>query len=395
MAFSGIVGAVVMQDRLSPVRAVELAFKNRDLVASARLNVESARKTRRALGAYPAIRLESGVASNPDVNPGEDLSLFVPLDVFGRTRTALRQGSADVRASEVALRQTLIDVQSEALQAYVALASAQRIERVGEQTLELSKEILRATIALVEARRVPEVQRIRADLEVKRQAQVVVDRKAATLAALTRFRGAIGLRTEPLHAVALGELQDSMAGEVDVSRFRPDLAALRADMDRATADASAARQSRFPSLEAQFRRAPWSSGEQQYGFRLSLTAPLWDDGQSLATARAAQIRKTSIERALADRTQVALRERDACRAEYEAAKKSVQAYRELVAESETVLGKVRRGFELGAATLLDVIDARRALSETLELSVAAEQRVDLAIEALLRVQGHLLVEVKP
>ena len=59
-----------------------------------------------------------------------------------------------------------------------------------------------------------------------------------------------------------------------------------------------------------------------------------------------------------------------------------------------MLNKIQRGFELGGATLLDVIDARRAYNDTQEQAVAARQRLATAGAAHLKARGEILGEMK-
>ena len=95
---------------------------------------------------------------------------------------------------------------------------------------------------------------------------------------------------------------------------------------------------------------------------------------------------------LADRLKGARKDIEAARIELAAAARSVATYRKLAAGARSLLERTQRGFELGANTLTDVLDARRTVSDADDLTTNAELRRDLAIEGVLRSQGRFLEE---
>ncbi len=285
-------------------------------------------------------------------------------------------------------------MQSETLQAYIGLASAQRLVVTAQESLAVAENLKTVTDALVQARKLPDIQRIRANFELKRTQQIVVDRQAAALASATRLQAVTGAEQPMTGSVDLASITASMIKQVDLRDTRPDISLIMAEKRRAEADIFASKQLRLPTVEAQLRRSMWSTGIEQFGARLQLSVPIWDNGSALATGRAAGFRRDEAAKRMEDLTMRAVREREAAQIEFEAARSSMNSYVGLVGEISEVMNKTQRGFELGAATLIEVLEARRTLSETLELSVAAQQRFDLAVEAILRIQGQLLVELE-
>lgn len=374
---------------LSPKDAIELAFSHRAVVQSAIATLAAAKSDRRALIAYPASHVEAGTATRPDITGGEDLTLFVPLEVFGRVSAAKAQGNADLAKAKAEFKQTLLDVQADALEAYLNLAAAQRLLQTSQLTLSVAERVKKATDTLVGARALPEIQQIRTGFEVRRVRQLVVDRQAAVKTARTRLAGALGASDAPDLTVDLSALDATMIATVDVNQSRPDLVSLKADVDRAAADVRADRLLRLPTLEAQFRRSPWSTDEQ-YGARIQLSIPLWDDGSAKATLDAASKKHLAAEKLLLDHVQSALKECEAAQLELDAAASSRASYADLSKEAAQLLQKVQRGYELGAATLLDVLDAQKAQTDTAEEGVAAEQRYGLAVASLIKAKGQLL-----
>ena len=175
---------------------------------------------------------------------------------------------------------------------------------------------------------------------------------------------------------------------------RPDLLVLQAEAQSAQADASQAKFSLYPDLELQARRSPWSDTGEHYGVRLQFVVPLWDHGAVRNKERAAKAHQASAQAQYSDLMKRAQAEINSANVQIAASKKSVAAYDHLVSASKELLAKTQRGFDLGASTLIDVLDARRSLSDAMDLQSNALLNLDLAIEAGLRAQGHLVVEPK-
>src|SRR5579859_7598253 len=112
--FSGLwLAALTVQAPFNATEAVRQALAHRGVIASALLKVIQAEHDRNAAGAFPLTRLETALPTMPEVNPGEDLTLFQPLDVFGKSRAAGRQAGALVVSARAALRQSALDVQQQ------------------------------------------------------------------------------------------------------------------------------------------------------------------------------------------------------------------------------------------------------------------------------------------
>lgn len=379
------------QAPLTAADAVQLAFRQRMAARAAQASLEEARANRLVTGAYPSVHLETGVASRPDVTGGEDLTLYLPVDIFGRTQTGRRQGNADFAGARATFRQSLLDIQSDVLAAYIDLASAQELLRAGEESRDLAARLKRAADAQLDARAIAEVQQARAAFELKKAEQTSEDRRASVEAAQRRFEAALGLPSAASPAVSLDNLyQTTLTGNLE----RPDLMLLESNLARAEADKHAAQLLQAPSMEVQLRRSPWSSDQEQYGARLQFFVPIWDDGAARSTYRAANFRRESAMLLLKDKELSIQKEQAAATIEFNAATASVKSYRELVGEATRMMVKVQRGFELGGATLLDVLDARRSYNDTQEQLIGAEERLAAAVASLLKARGQILGEVK-
>ncbi len=392
--FLALVSALQIQMSLDARAALHTAFENRGAVRSAYERVREAERASFALGAFPLTRLESGVGTRPDVSGGEDLTLFQPLDLFGKARASRRVGNAGVAVARADLLQALVGVQQDALTSYAQLASAQHLLVTAQDQRAVAKGLFDAAKVRVEARSLPEIQLIRADLELQRAEQLVVDRRSATEAASARLQAALGVSSGDFASRSLQQINSSWIKDLDLEASRPELLALSAQIRSARSEKSVARLSNTPDFEIQARRSPWADDREFYGARIQMVLPLWDHGAARAKTQAADFRLRSAEFLYADRLLFARKEREAARLELAAAEKSVQVYQKLADGASALLIKIQRGFAFGASTLLDVLDARRAMLEAQESLVAAQLRLDLAVEAVLRSQGQLLEQPK-
>ena len=378
----------------SPKDLVHAAFASRDVVKSAKLIVQSAHRNFDSQGAYPLTRLETAFGSQPDVNGGEDLTLFQPIDIFNKTRFGKAAGRAGMSQAEAGLRQTYIDVQNDVMMAFANWTNAIRLEQNANAQLDIAKTLQTVAAKKVELRAIPELQKVRADLEVDKQGQVVIDRKAGAEAAKVMLIQALGSDFATFDQRTVDGYDDQLIKQTQVELTRPDLLAIHADVLAARADSGLAKGGSLPDLELQLRRSPWSSGQEQYGARLQFVVPLWDHGASRGKAAASDLKAKASMAQYSDLLKRANAEVKAAEIQLAAATKSVMAYSKLVEYAKLFVEKSQRGFDLGASTIIDVLDARRALSDAMDSLAAAQLAKDLAITAGLKSRGQLLEEPK-
>ena len=373
-----------------PTELVQRALQNRGVVKASEKILEAAKRTSSSLGAPPLTRLEVGSGTNPDVNGGEDFTLFQPLDLFGKARASRSGGRAGIMMAESAFRQTKIDVQTEVLTGLATYANATRNLQTAKDQLAIILAVERATIARVAARSLPELQSTRASIEVQRAGQVVVDREANVRAAAVKLQQVVGDQTS---AISLVVTQIISINPSNPNRDRPELLLLASQRNGFIADQRVAKLGQLPDFELQARRSPWATAEQ-YGVRFQIVVPLWDHGSSRNKASAAQMQADATSLQLSDALKRISAEIEAARIQLDAAKKSLAAYTTLLVDVKELMEKTQRGFELGASTLIDVFDAKRALADAMEQRSTAQLNLDLATAELLRAQGQILGEEK-
>lgn len=372
---------------------VQKAMASRDLVKAAKTDLEAAIKAARSAGAYPTTRLETGFASRPDVSGGEDFTLFQPVDIFGKSSAARSVAYGAVLSSEAGVRDAMLTVEGDVLGALASYAAAGRDLATAQELLTIAEGVDKATKRLVEERALPENQSIRSGLEVEASKQAVVDAEAGVKSAMLAVQAAVGVTTAP------GEVPGGGIGPVvvedgaELETNRPELFALVADQKTAEAEARQASLDFYPDLEIQARRSPWSSDQEQYGARLQWVIPLWDHGASRNRRNDAKLRASAAGLRIQDKKKQIQAEIDTAVISMKAAESAVTAYQKLVDGASDLMAKTQKGFELGANTLIDVLDAKRALADAKSLLSSAMLRQDESRAALVTAQGQVLGEV--
>lgn len=372
---------------LTARQAVELAWTNRPIVQAAHAQIEEAKAHRRAATAFPATILTFGRGTDPV--PGStdsDLALIQPLDVFGRNRAAGRTADANVRVAEIGLRESQLEVQTEALTAYNELVAAEKRLVVMKGLLDLATRLHDAALRKVELGDAPEVQAIRARIELDRARQAFELRQTEVLAARQRLSGAVG-------GLKLGvSAEFFVAPETeggDLLSARPDLMAFAGELQVVESRIVEQRLVTRPEVAFEARRSGWTE-EVQFGVRLQVSLPLTDYGRNRNEVRALELQREAVQRRLADALVLAEAEFAATKTDVSAAAVQVQRLRELLDDARELVAITQRGFDSGALTLVETLEANRALREVEESLVEAELHLAQGQVALIRSAGQLL-----
>lgn len=372
-------------------RAIAQAMQSRPAVQSARLRVAQAQLTRSALSARLPMRLDAGASSEPDLRGNDDdLVLAQPIDLFGRGRANRSLGDAQVLLAEAGLRQALIEVQGEVVERYAEAVAASQLEENSAAALQVTERLSELTRLRVEGRIAPAVQLTRVGIEVERARQNLALRRAQRQAALRRLGGAIGVPVDMVEDY--GSVPVDAIGIAELTTNRSDLRTIAANLRLAEANARVARVSGRPELEASARTNVWTPGDRVSGIRLQLSVPIFDYGRVRSETRAAETQVEAERRSLEDASARAQAELAAVQGELESASAQVASYQLLIASARELVEKSELGLREGAAsiTLLDVLEATRALREVEQGLVEARLRLAQTQAAYLRTSGRLL-----
>lgn len=366
--------------------AVRQAEQNRASVQAAQLRLRQAELIYKSNTSLSPLRLEAGYGSFPTLGAGEDSLIALPVDIFGKNQALRGTAGAAVATSRAQLRQVRLDLQSEVINAYAELVSAQITHRTGLQMLELQQGLFDATKKRVDAGDLPPVELTRADLDLERTKAANGVNEQTLRAARQRLAAALGT---PLEA----DVDESIFVVPSRGGLRPDVQQFQAAIAGAKSDLRGARSGRLPDFELQFRRAPWGESEL-YNFRAQLVWNLWDWGAGENKTRAAKAGLDAARRDLDDRTRSAAAEATAAESEVAAAQTSVDSFSRLEADALALVQKEQRGYQLGGNTLLGVLEATRALRDIQASEADAKLRLLQAQARLLAARGVILTESK-
>ena len=385
-----LVCAASQAQQVSLNDALKRAAENRSTVKSARLSIDQAKLSSRALGTYSPTVLGVGGSSRGEVGATDgDLFLSQPIDIFGRTAANRRLGSAGVRVAEANFSGVVLDLQTDVLTSYFEAVSTAQLSSAADELLKVADGIQKATVRRFEEGKIAEVQVTRAGIEFTRAQQSSLLHKAQLSASLKRLSGLIGTPVSELDLNA-----NLSVGQVGDLTMRPDLLLLIADVESAEAEAGIARKGSLPELEIQARRSPWNDRDVFFGGRIQLTWSLYDHGRSRFETQAAKKKADAARASYEDARKRAVSELDANAIEMAAAEAQVKAFAGLLDSARDLVEKSQKGFSGGVLTLIDVLEATRALREVEQELAEAKLSLNLAVVSRYRISGTLMEVLK-
>ncbi len=308
------------------------------------------------------------------------VSLSQPLPLGGGRGARVRAAQSDEQAATAALALAALELRRDVAIAYAEAIAADRLAGIARERAALGAQ----TRAAVERRHAAglesDLQRARVEVET---AGMQADARRRAAAALAQRRALAAHWREATVTAALDEAWFDAAPATafdvasDVAPTHPRLVVARARVEQARAEIEAARRAPFSGLEATVgtrRSEDAPSSDRAWLLGLSMPLPLWDRNEGgVAEARAAlQAAEFDLERAARD----LVAEREAALAERDAATLEVDALRlSGLPSSKSFAHLAAQGYEAGRLSLIERLDAERALVQTHELLVAARLRL--------------------
>lgn len=384
--------AVQASSQISPLDALKLASQNRPSLLAARLRVDEAKATARSLSSAPPLELALGASSRSDLGAtDQDLALTQEIDLFGKVRSAKGLGSAAIRRAEALYREEASALQTEVLTAFSDATFAERQTQVAGELLKLAQAVFTATKQRFEEGHVAEMQVTRAQIELERARQANELSQAELQVALTRLSGFVGLEATQLKLEPQAEFAPLSDAALDQ---RPDLLVYKAEVLVAEAEAQASRTSQRPEFRVQVVRSPWSNERGVFVGRAQLTWSIFDHGRARNESKAALLRAEAARKSLLDATLQAQKEWESAKVEIAARKARTLALEGILSSARDLVGKAQIGFKEGFGTLLDVLEATRALREVEQELSEAHRQFDMAVISQYQAAGFLVEVLK-
>jgi len=389
---------------ISLEQAVVEALAGNPSLAVERREVDIAKGIRRQAGIYPfnpELEAEGGAGRSRDrVDPDERRgvnakSVGLSQTIWLQGQRGLRMRAADaglLRARRVvqdAERQIVADV----LKAYGDLLVSQERLGLARQILGVVQQVRATAQSLFEADAVPELDVLRADVEVRKAENRVVSEErglATTRRELALLIGrAVG---EPLRAVAPSPALPRPAGDLETLGGqalvgRPDLNAALAAVDAATAEVDLVRAERFlPEIKVgvKYEEAREFDSTSQRGLlTLSVPLPLWNRRDGDLDRARAEVAKQQAQVELTRRR--IEKEISVARQQVDASSQIVDRYvRSILPQQERNFGLLREAYAIGEIRITDVFVGQREFIESREAYLEAVSIFNAAAADLYR-----------
>lgn len=379
------------QDARSPVRApitldealTQALARNRDLAVSRR-NIDISQGQLRQARRYPFnpelnVGGQVGQGLGRDVAPpdrrslgGGSIGLSQVVEIKGQRGLRVRAAESDLVRTEWDVRNTEREVVAETTRAFSELLLAQEQVVLARQALDLTTGLRNTARGLVQAGAVPEVDALRAEVEVRRATNRVTLGAAAVSRASRALALLIGAPPEDALHASGPLLLEPLPSDLEALRRaarenRPDVKAAEAAIKSARAALELVRAERFfPALilSAGYAEAlDFDSTNRLALFGISIPLPIWNprDGELQAAGAEVRKRETDLGRILAGIDKEVATAFD----QFAAARTVVEEYvKQIVPGQEQSVAIVQDGYALGQFRITDALLAQRDLIDT-------------------------------
>lgn len=393
-----------------------------DLVA-AEWRVAQARALAEAAGAqyYPQASIDGRVGRDELSRNGENLALipFKPahttftdyrigfdasweLDLFGHTRRQAEAAAARAGSVEQSRADARVVIAAETARGYLEYRTALRrlaVARASEAAYAKTAELVGLQHAAG----------IASDLDLSR-AQTDAIASSAVSPALEADRRAALFRLSSLTGLPVADVDARLGGTVgepaappgvpaglpsDLLLRRPDLRRAERDLAAATADAGVAAAERFPrislvgdlGLDSVHPGDLTQAASRYWNFGPQVSVPVFSAGRLRSQSRAADAAREAALASYRSSVLNALADVETALVRYGADVRRSQALQEAGARIEGARSLTRLRYEAGEATLLEVMDAERAVQAVGDQRAAVDGQVGLDYVALQKALG--------
>lgn len=299
-------------------------------------------------------------------------SLSQEVEIPGRRSSRIRLADRELHGAELDRALNGLDLIRQVQIAYYDALAAQELVLIAQERLETAQALNTSVARRVQAARDPLMAGARAEAGLA-EARVALSRAQAE-AAIARAQLASLLGGDTGFSLVPADFALPRANDHEhaaLSDNSPDIARLTTERDRASASLSVERSLAWqnPTLSFGYRRFEETNGESALVAGVSIPLGVFDRNQgSVARARAEQ-RRAELNLEAARRT--LSREYAALERAIETDAAAVRATEdEVIPQAERALELAQDGYNRGAFSYLDVLEAQRALSD------ARQARVD-------------------
>jgi len=356
----------VLSDDLSLQQAVDQALRNNPTITANDYFAQAARESAR--GAKALANPELIVAPSIVGDAGSDSAVLFsqPLEINGsrKVRGEIASFEANVASSNaIATRR---DIVLKVTQLYWDMAKNQQFVQLNEENINYLVSLDNAVQKQVDVGSVPGSQLIKTQVELARARQELIQVRLELTSSQSALASAMNCPPNSDFTAADPLVFSEMA--IDKSKLfaqsiskRPELAAAELQQAVAQRQIKAAKLQRMPDLAIQARRESFDN-ESDGGVAIAITLPIFDWGSTKAERRRAESAACSKAKELeAVRNGIALEVEQAIQA-VESTSLVICGYNAgIIAKTEQLAAMAQKGFEKGATSYLEVLEAQRTL----------------------------------
>jgi outer membrane protein, heavy metal efflux system len=340
--------------------------------------------------------LSSPFSPQFDIAPGFGFTngnaiLSQEVDVFG-TRGSLAGVAREKRKStEIEVRIAKHQVAYDALVAYAALLSAQEAQSNGHKLALTANALVDVVKKRVEIGEAPKVHQTRAEIESKRTAQIVAELDAKLIDAQL----CVASITHMEHPTEL-KAQGWLPSLPQSTGSLPSIEWATSELRVAEAELNAVKKQNRPQVTVGIASDMWSLDRdmiksRNFGFQLSLSAPLVDRGENRFLIKAAEEGITQRRALLAEAERIANLEQTRATVALNVARVVQKSYEgDVLPKAEEMVKSMQDGYRAGLITLVEVLEAQQTYNQLLRDKVLADHQIRIAELGVLRASGALL-----
>jgi cobalt-zinc-cadmium efflux system outer membrane protein len=318
-------------------------------------------------------------------------SVRQPLELGGDRDARRRVAESTRDMARIGVDLQRLDTLEEVEHAFIDAQAAEAALVVAEERLVVARELAEAVDRRVRAARDPFMAGARAQTRLA-EAEIEAER-ARRAAELARRRLASYWDGADDFRIDLATFGSVAA--LDIPDTSPDAALGEALTQRAEAQVRLERAARIPDVDLQFGLREFNeTDDTALVVGVAVPLQLWNrNGDGIARARAERERA---ERQRDARARALARERDALLGQAEIARLEVEALdTRVIPSGEDALRFARDGYERGAFSYIDVLEAQRALSDAQLRRIEALRSYHRARASLARLAGVRAEELSP
>lgn len=360
-----VVGLPSSAESMTLKQAIDQALRTNPTIAAGRLTAEAAQEAVR--GAAALKNPELIVAPSVAGSAGADSAALVaqPLEINGsrkaRKSIASHESAAAQAEHQIISRAIVVKVK----QLYWSTARAMQVVTLNQNNVAYLESLREAVSRQVDVGRSPGSELIKSDVELARAkqelSQAELDLNSTKSALNTLLNRPPDSDFTPADKLTFFDINPDAEALMSAGLAnRPELKAATAEVGAAQGQTDAARADYRPDVAIEARKESFDSGDG--GVAISFHLPVFDWGSSRSAIKQAKIRESGKQQQVESvKNAIKLEVEQAILAERTAAK--VVEYYEagILTKSEQLAAMAQKGYEKGATSYLEVLEAQRTL----------------------------------